>query len=278
MDFRYLGTAAAEGWPAVFCRCEHCNRARAAGGRNIRTRSQAIINDDLLIDFPPDANMHMLQNGLDYSGVKYLIVTHSHLDHFAPVDLFFRDDVCYAHNLKVPQMLLYGPPKVIDTFRRYLEFYPDERIGKYIVTQTAEFYKPVTMGRYTVTPLRANHMTGNDAAFYLITDGEKTVLYMHDTGMLYDDALDYLKSHSVHADFVSFDCTYVLLPSGGGHLGLDTCCTVRDILTEAGVIGEHTVKCVNHFSHNGKAIYDELVPVAAKEGFLVSYDGMPVKF
>ena len=96
--------------------------------------------------------------------------------------------------------------------------------------------------------------------------------------MLYDDALDYLKSHSVHADFVSFDCTYVLLPSGGGHLGLDTCCTVRDILTEAGVIGEHTVKCVNHFSHNGKAIYDELVPVAAKEGFLVSYDGMPVKF
>ena len=27
MKLRYLGTAAAEGWPAVFCRCPHCDRA-----------------------------------------------------------------------------------------------------------------------------------------------------------------------------------------------------------------------------------------------------------
>ena len=49
MKFRYLGTAAAEGWPAVFCNCDNCMRAKKAGGRNLRTRSQAIINDDLLL-------------------------------------------------------------------------------------------------------------------------------------------------------------------------------------------------------------------------------------
>ena len=51
MRLTYLGTAAAEGFPAIFCNCEYCNEARRLGGKNIRTRSQALVNDDLLIDF-----------------------------------------------------------------------------------------------------------------------------------------------------------------------------------------------------------------------------------
>ena len=31
MKFKYLGTAAAEGWPAMFCSCDACNRARTSG-------------------------------------------------------------------------------------------------------------------------------------------------------------------------------------------------------------------------------------------------------
>ena len=50
MKLTYLGTAAAEGWPAVFCNCENCKEAARLGGRNIRTRSQALVNDDLLLD------------------------------------------------------------------------------------------------------------------------------------------------------------------------------------------------------------------------------------
>lgn len=45
MKIKYLGTAAAEGVPAIFCRCEVCRKSKAAGGRNIRTRSQSIIDD-----------------------------------------------------------------------------------------------------------------------------------------------------------------------------------------------------------------------------------------
>ena len=50
MEFQYLGTAAAEGIPALFCGCENCERSRKIGGRAIRTRSQAIIDGTLLID------------------------------------------------------------------------------------------------------------------------------------------------------------------------------------------------------------------------------------
>lgn len=53
MKIQYLGTAA-EGLPALFCECETCKHAAFLGGRNIRTRSQAIIDDALLIDYPAD--------------------------------------------------------------------------------------------------------------------------------------------------------------------------------------------------------------------------------
>ena len=62
MKIKYLGTAAAEGVPALFCRCPVCEKSRSAGGRNIRSRSQAIIDDTLLIDYPPDSFMHFIND------------------------------------------------------------------------------------------------------------------------------------------------------------------------------------------------------------------------
>ena len=45
MKLTYLGTAAAEGVPALFCRCDFCRYARKAGGREIRTRAGALLDD-----------------------------------------------------------------------------------------------------------------------------------------------------------------------------------------------------------------------------------------
>ena len=40
----------------------------------------------------------------------------------------------------------------------------------------------------------------------------------------------------------------------------------------------HTKFILNHFSHNGKHVsYDEFVPLAAAQGFEVSFDGMTVE-
>ena len=58
MKIQYLGTAAAEGYPALFCECENCTKAKQLGGKNIRSRSQALIDDKLLIDYNADTNLH----------------------------------------------------------------------------------------------------------------------------------------------------------------------------------------------------------------------------
>jgi len=278
MKLTYLGTAAAEGWPALFCRCEYCMKAMKAGGRNLRTRSQAMVNDDLLLDFPADAFAHMQQNGLDFSAVTTLLITHSHLDHFAPADFHLRNNAYYAHNLTSDHLELYANERVLERLEAECRLRPEEPNADGLTAHLAQAYRPFRTGRYTVTPLRAFHAMEEHALNYLISDGEKTLLYLHDTGKLFDDVYDYLRENRVRADLISYDCTYVALPSDGGHMGLDSCPAVRSRLEEIGVSDGKTISVINHFSHNGKLIYDELVPVAERLGFLTSYDGMVIEF
>ena len=44
MELQYLGTAAAEGWPALFCDCRICRHARETGGKELRTRTQSLVD------------------------------------------------------------------------------------------------------------------------------------------------------------------------------------------------------------------------------------------
>ena len=76
MKITYYGTAAGEAWPGVFCQCHVCQEARRLGGKNIRTRSQALIDGALLLDLPPDNYLHSLCCGLDLSKVRTLLITH----------------------------------------------------------------------------------------------------------------------------------------------------------------------------------------------------------
>ncbi|MBQ1254227.1 MAG: hypothetical protein IIX91_00420 [Clostridia bacterium] len=278
MKLTYLGTAAAEGWPALFCRCEYCKKALERGGKNLRTRSQAMVNDDLLIDFPADSFSHMQQNGLNFSAVKTLLITHSHMDHFSPTDLHLRSTSYYAHDLTTPNLTLYGNERVMKLLERERITREEEPNDTGISAVEIEACKPFTAGKYRVTALPAFHAMNEKAFVYLIEDGEKTLLYLHDTGELFDEVYEYLAANKVRADLISYDCTYVALPSGGGHMGLDSCPKVRARLEAIGVSDEKTVSVVNHFSHNGKLIHDELEPAAKEIGFLTSYDGMVVEF
>ena len=81
MKLHYLGTAAAEGWPALFCSCENCQRARKAKGKNYRSRPQALIDGKLMVDFGPDTFYHMMKYDLDFSEIRdvtLLISIHRH--------------------------------------------------------------------------------------------------------------------------------------------------------------------------------------------------------
>ena len=121
-----------------------------------------------------------------------------------------------------------------------------------------------------------------DAVVYIITDGEKTILYNNDTGFWKDEVYAFIAEKGYHFDLVSCDCTYCLElgKAGISHMSLENNVTHRQRLLELGAITENTVWVVTHFSHNGllqdgKALTaEELDNIARNYGMIASYDGL----
>lgn len=81
MKIQFLGTAAAEGIPAIFCNCRICENARKERGKDIRHRAAILVNEDLMVDFGPDTFSVGIERAVDFRKVKYILITHSHSDH-----------------------------------------------------------------------------------------------------------------------------------------------------------------------------------------------------
>ena len=272
MKITYLGTAAAEGFPGIFCNCEYCNEARRLGGKNIRTRSQTLINDDLLIDFPADSYMHFLNNGIEGDKIKYLLVTHAHPDHLYSGDFLMRRSGCYSHNLRVPTLRIISSKSTLQK----LSAIPDN-----IELTPVSAYETIELDSYRITALPARHMleSADSCAFIYIIQGDKNLLYAHDTGCFYEEVFDYIEKNRIKLDMLTLDCTNVNIPISDdrGHMGFPNIERVLDRLCKIGAITESTVKYVNHFSHNANPIHHILEKRAEAYGCSVSYDGCRVE-
>lgn len=273
MKLTYFGTAAAEGIPAVFCNCENCRYAREHGGKEIRTRSQAMINDDLLIDFPADSLMHANLYGVDFCKVSNLLITHPHEDHWYPKELTYLHTGFSHPASDYPGLTVYGGADAAEKFR--------QAMGKSgtVTMKIAEPYVPFAVGRYTVTALCANHGGGNPYN-YIISDGEKTLLYAHDTDLYQEETLAYLAGTDLHFDLISLDCTEANRQemTYEGHMCITKNRTMVRDLRERGCVDDTTTVILNHFTHNTVNVsYREFSEIAARDGFLISYDGMSVE-
>jgi phosphoribosyl 1,2-cyclic phosphate phosphodiesterase len=278
MKLKYYGTAAAEGFPGLFCDCEACRKARQAGGKNIRTRSQALVDDTLLIDFPPDTYLHVLHYGLDLKPITACIVTHAHTDHLYPIEFEMRrHGYAYAKGGgPLAPLDIYLTEKSAEVVRQTPRLHAAE--DETIRINTVVPFAPFPVGGYTVTALKADHDVRTDPVIYMISK-DKTMLYGNDTGYFLPETWEYLEKTKPYFHYVSLDCTGITKADyRTNHMCLETNIEVRDRLIAIGCADENTVFCVHHFSHNGGLIHDELVPVAAEHGFLVSYDTMEVEF
>lgn len=281
MKIKYLGTAAAEGIPAMFCKCDNCNRARALGGKNIRTRSQALIDGKILIDFPADSYMHELRYGIDFSDIPALLITHVHEDHCYLSEMTNRR-AGFAHIDGAPALTIYGSEDVYNDYAEHAGAFflnvPKSSCNA-VNYSFIQAYKPTEIEGYTVTALRAYHGTVHPYIYLIEKDG-KALLYAHDTDIFPNETWDYLEKSGVKLSYVSLDCTEgCKTVRYHGHMFIDRNLEVRKRLFEIGAAGESTLFCINHFSHNGtNACYDDMKPVADANGFLLSYDGAEFEF
>lgn len=279
MRIKYLGTAAAEAIPAIFCQCDVCKAARKNGGRDIRKRSGVVIDDELLIDFSPDIYAQSLNYNLDLSKIKDILITHTHADHFDAAELMMRMPNCYCYINEGEQFVnLYGNKKTGELLKLFaqLEFGNDGTVD-FIKYTELEAFKQIKVANYNVTPVLAAHMPSEKALNYILEKDNKTILYAHDTGFFTDETFDFLNKTQIKFDFISFDCTTALKYCEYGHMGIPNILKVKDILEKQGNLKPSTKYVVSHFSHNGGSLYDELVDEVSKYKFKVAYDGMEIE-
>lgn len=273
MKIEYLGTAAYEGVPSLFCNCRVCRRAKELGGRNLRSRSQALINDELLMDFNPDTVWHYQKYAFDWEKICGCLITHSHSDHLYTSDIEMAAKE-YSHE------------------HRVLHFYA-ARAGYELIKSSvskADSGADVTLveagkrfsvaDKYSVLPLWANHAPATDPVIYSVTGGNKRMLYAHDTGTFPERTWELLKEEG-RFDLLSLDCTGCLALGGDwvdGHMSFNTVLRVVARMRDAGLADGRTAVVLNHFSHNGGQTYDEMLEVAEKHNVIVSYDGLKIEF
>lgn len=285
MRIRFLGTAAAEGAPAIFCTCDHCAYARKVGGREIRTRSGSLIDGVLKLDFGPDSYKHALDNGIDYTYMKSILITHSHSDHCCAEDIGYRRKGFANLKEDVPVLTVYGNGAVGKMMAPYL--------NDYVNFKQLKVFETVEIEGYQVTPLEAVHCRCNEklvmypvtygdqtvvrseeAFFYLIEKDGESILYGHDTDEFTPADMEFLKDR--HIDLITLDCTNgVLAKRSIGHMGITENLRMREKLLAIGAADEHTRFVANHFSHNGLVSYEEME--RRLPGFTVTYDGLELE-
>lgn len=284
MKIQYLGTAAAEGWPGIFCRCPACREATRRGGRNLRTRSQSIIDDQLLLDFPPDTYMHMLQHGVDLPSITACLITHTHQDHLYWLDLTMRTaGFANPKYMTEKPLTLYGNDDMTQLLDDIAAKH-DPRVAEGVLDyRYLQPHQTTEIEGYAVTPLNANHFPGHGAYNYIIEKDGKRLLYAHDTGPFLEETWSYLRG--TRFDLISLDCTMLAKDIRTTHMGINACCDTRARLLEEGCADDRTLFVINHFSHNGAfcpdgslLLHEELVALMEKKGVLVTYDGMSLVF
>jgi phosphoribosyl 1,2-cyclic phosphate phosphodiesterase len=115
MKIRFLGTSAGWPLPRLGCRDDVCS---SKDPRDTRTRSQALINDILLLDAGPDTYSHL--RTVDPTKIKAAAITHEHSDHtFGLWDLSH----IYSENGKL-KLKLFINKKTLSKIR--FVFYPNQ--------------------------------------------------------------------------------------------------------------------------------------------------------
>lgn len=287
MGLLFLGTAAAEGIPAMYCRCQACMTARTRGGKDIRTRAAFRIGNRYQIDLGPDTNWQMHRLGIDMYDIEHLLITHTHEDHFQFEEI-------------VAKMMSFGAGANGKPLNIYMSLSARQWLEKLIVVlyeknmheqQTfaeqfrvhgLEYFQSYQIGELIVETLKAGHTVrgGEESAMhYLIQfpDG-RCLLYALDTGWFPDETWIFLEQRQV--DILILDCTFGARTDRPahpkGHLDIASFVKMLEQMTDMCVINKHTRIFASHINPHQGVLHDGMQKRFNETQFnvTVAYDGL----
>lgn len=274
MKIRYYGTGDGYGIPEPFCSCRLCSYARAHRGKDLRTRSQATI-DDIMIDCSKDLLAHEIFYGLDMRKYRHIFITHTHADHYDAGDMQSRYQDDGEWHVYLPAETAQREEMRINALKQNNVKSPPNRFP---VIHAVKLFEPMQIGEYRITALPSHHSPGVETVLYIVEHNGKSVFWIHDSGLLTEETIDYLKSLDICFDLVSMDCT---LKRGSfftpTHMDILQCNETREVLMSMGRISRQTVCVLSHIGHLIEKTHEELTEEARELGFVVAYDTMEIE-
>lgn len=277
MELRFIGTGASEGYPATFCGCPGCRMAKQLGGKNLRRRASAVVNNQILIDFSPEMFTANFSDVVDLPSITDIIFTHSHVDHLYERELFNLFPPMGVDNPNLP-IKIYGNETVIAQIRDFLIHFRNrtlEQIAEVMTFVTIKPFESFVVKGVTFTALLANHAGPNeDAYIYELSQDGKRLLYGTDTGLLPEETLAYLKDNA--QDVYIFDATSGKMNCPyKEHMGYPE---IDQTLTAIGII-ERADKRIygTHFVHTWHEMHDDLIASGKPYGITPAFDGMVIE-
>lgn len=265
-----LGTCAAEGWPALFCSCGACRRARLLGGKNLRSRCSIQIDGILKIDIPPDTLLHTHRYNLELFKLEYLLITHSHGDHLSAGEILYIMPP-FADPPVVEKLKIFANKESLEIIKNAIKDNPfSTSYGPMIEISS---FQTLSLSPYTVTTLKAIHGSDEHSINYTIERDGRSLPYACDTGFYSPETWEFLCGRRL--DMVISECTEG--PNRADyktHMGFPNILDFRKKAEEIGLCDQKTQWILTHFSHGGGLLHDELVALVGPEGFQVAWDGM----
>ena len=173
-------------------------------GKEFRRFSSAILNTDLLIDPGPHI-FHFAEcagrPGM-FDGVRDIIVTHTHGDHFCPATV---EKLC----LNGPRSTLWGDKACLRKLERALG---PEKAAQIDFRETAvNPDEPYRVGNYVIRPLRSNHATDDRAEttrLYVIEEPEtrRLLYYGCDSAWIPTESWNVIKTLPLNALVLEDTC------------------------------------------------------------------------
>jgi phosphoribosyl 1,2-cyclic phosphate phosphodiesterase len=266
MRVMFLGTAAAEGFPGLWCTCEHCEEARRDGGDSLRLRASLLVNDDLIIDLNSDLMQAATRFGLRLAPVTSALITHTHGDHLDLRNLDLRSPGFRAQPL--PVLTVFGSEQVVARVQTLGDTLNEAEVR----TQAVQPFRRFEVGCYSVTAFPASHAV-EGALFYAVEQGGTSLLYALDSGPWSDEAWNGLAEHR-------FDLVIVEETMGdkqySGHMGLRDVIAAKDRMTKEAMLKQGSRFFVTHIGHHCNPTHEELARLLQPHDIEVAYDGLQV--